>query len=347
MHRAGNIDDKNVVARVDGLHGDLFGRLNHRQKEVLAAVAAFARRPLVEHHARFNLLTGEPVVEDEVAVVLALGASLQRHGGVVLVVYLDVYPVGGRAHFLQANGRAQRHLDVKRRCRGLACGQIRLADPGRARLAGRRAVVARPDHGRKDKLVVARLRHQQLGVAQLDRDVVAGQDVGDVHLEHIGQLLLQQRGGFAFFFGLVVVAPGLLLFADVGGDETVGEAHIHAIDGGAGRAGKHVIRLNGALALVLVALGDGDIGNHAGDAHIDLGRFERQLVQAGLAAFDEKVRTLGLEPGRVQVLGLRLRRAGRQGEKAGRGQRGGGGPEPARPGGSVRAGDGGSGRGQV
>ena len=96
----------------------------------------------------------------------------------------------------------------------------------------------------KHELVVARLRHQQLGVAQLDLHVVAGQDVGDVHLEHVGQVLLEQRGGLAFLLRAVVLDARLLLLADAGGDQAVGQAHVHAVDRGPGRAGEHVLRLD-------------------------------------------------------------------------------------------------------
>ena len=272
MHGAGNIDHKQVFARADGLGGNVFGRLDHGQKKVLATAgrAAAARRALIQHHARLNPVTGQPVIQNEVAVVAAAAAGLQRHRSVRGVIHFYVNRVRAGMHFLDANRRGQRHLDVKRRGRGFARAQVRLADPAGAGLAGLRAVVARPDHGGKNKLVLARLRHQQLGVAQLDLNVVAGQDVGDIHLEHIGQLLLQQGGGLAFFFGVFVGNAGLLLFADLGRNQPVGQPHVHAVNRRAGRARKHIARFNGALAFVFVALGHGDIGNHARNPHVHL-----------------------------------------------------------------------------
>jgi hypothetical protein len=88
--------------------------------------------------------------------------------------------------------------------------------------------------------------------------------------------------------GSVVLNAGLLLLADLGGDQPVGQTHVHAMHGGAGGAGEHVLGLDGALAFVLVGLHHGHVGNHAADAHIHLGGLERQLVDAGLSLLTKK-----------------------------------------------------------
>ncbi len=162
-------------------------------------------------------------------------------------------------------------------------------------VSGLRAVVARPDHRRKHELVVARLRHQEFGVAQLHLDVVARQDVGDVHLEHVGQVLLEQRGGLAFLLRGVVVDARLLLLADLRGDQAVGQAHVETADRGLGRAGEHVLRLDRSRALVAVGLRDPDVGDHARHLHVDFRALERQAVDRRVVALDEEVGALGRE----------------------------------------------------
>ena len=128
-------------------------------------------------------------------------------------------------------------------------------------------------------------------------------------------MLLQQRGGFAFLLGRVVLDLGLLLFADLGGDQAVGQAHVHPMHCRTCRAGEHVLGLDGALAFVLVGLHHGHVGNHAADLHIHLGGLERQLVHAGVVAFDEEIGALGFEAG-CGVTILRVGGVGYQCDKA-------------------------------
>jgi hypothetical protein len=127
-------------------------------------------------------------------------------------------------------------------------------------------VITRADDGGEDELVAPFGGRHQLGVAQLDQDVVARQDVGHVHLEHVGPLLLEQRAGLAFALGGLVLDARALLLLDLRVQHAAGQAHLHRMHRSAGRAGEDVARLDGALAFVAVALRDGHVGNHAGDA---------------------------------------------------------------------------------
>ena len=241
MHGARDVHHKDVVTRGDGGAGHRLRGLDHGQEEVLGVAP-------VEHHARLHVVAGKTIVEDEVAVVGRIVIGRERDVGALVVTAFALYAhfVRGGAHRLQWHRGLQGHAHVKARWRGLALWQVGLGGPTGLGLAGLRAVVAGAHHGGKHELVVARLRHQQLGVAQLDAYFIARQDVGHVHLEHIGQVLLQQRGGFAFCFGLLVGNAGLLLLTDFGGDDPVAQAHLHAVHRGARGTGENILGLDGA-----------------------------------------------------------------------------------------------------
>ena len=185
-----------------------------------------------------------------------------------------------------------------------------------ALLRGRalRAVVARAHDGREDEAVFAVVRGQQLGVAQLDGDVVARQDVGDVHLEDVGPLLLQQYAGLAFLLRCLVLDAGLLLLADARDDQPLADAHVHRMHSGLRRAGEHVARFDRVLAFVAVVLRDRHVGDHAGDVHVDARGLQRQPIGAGIVARDGEVRALGRQ--RLGIVGV----AGRADHHQERGQ---------------------------
>ncbi|MBP1725966.1 MAG: hypothetical protein H6Q51_1264 [Deltaproteobacteria bacterium] len=63
---------------------------------------------------------------------------------------------------------------------------------------------------------------------------------------------------------------------------------------GPGRARKDIDGLEGFLSLILVHLGDGDVGDHPGDLHIRPGALEGQPVGFGVITLDEKVGCEGL-----------------------------------------------------
>jgi hypothetical protein len=299
MHRARDVDHEDVVARRDGAGGHGLGRLDHREEEILGVLAL----ALVEHQPRFDLLAREPVVEHEVAVVRRAAVGRQHDLGMaVLVALLHLDGMRRRADLLQAHRRVDAGLELEGGAGRHARAQRGLADPGRLRIRGLWAVVARAHHGGEHEGVVARLRHQQLAVAQFHLHVVARQDVGDVHLEHVRQVLLEQRGGLALALGGVVFDLRLLLLADLRGDQAVGQAHVEAAHGRLGRAREHVPGLDGALALVAVGLGHRHVGDHARNLHRDLGALERQPVDRGIVALHEEIGALGLQARRGRFL---------------------------------------------
>ena len=299
MHRARDVDDEDVVARVDLRRWHRLRRLDQREKKVLLVAA-------VQHQTRLDAVAGEAIAEDEIAVVRrTVGAGFQRHTGMRAADAIDVDVVRRRDDLLDCERRVERELQVERHRRVDAVRVVRGVDPTLVGCRALRTVVARPDHGRKHETVLRIVRRQELGVAQLDRHVVARHDVGDVHLEYVGPLLLEQRARLAFLLRRVVFDSRLLLLADSRGEEALAKANVHRVDGGLRRARKHVARFDRPLAFVAVVLRHGHVGDHAGDPHIDLGRLERQPVGAGVIAVDEEVRALGLR--RFRVIGMRRR----------------------------------------
>jgi hypothetical protein len=163
-------------------------------------------------------------------------------------------------------------------------------------------VVARADHRRIDEPVLSLGGQQQFGVAQFDLHLVAGADVGHVHLEHVGPVLVEQGGGLAFLLrGLELDARALLL-ADGGVEHAVPQAHRHRVDRRLRRAGEDVAGLDRALAFVAVDLGHAHVGDRADDARVDLRALERQAVDAGIVAGDVEVRAFGA--GGLGVVGM-------------------------------------------
>ena len=177
---------------------------------------------------------------------------------------------------------------------------MRRGDPGLGlvALAIRRAVVARADHRRKNETIEPVFRQQQLGVAQFDIHHIAGKDVGDIHLEHVLTLLLQQGGGLACALGLLELDLGLLLLADLRLQLAIAEAYRHAIDRRPGRTGKHIARLKRPCALVAVLLDHPHIGDHTQHPRLDPGGFQRQPVERRIPALDGEVGAVAVLAGR-------------------------------------------------
>ena len=154
--------------------------------------------------------------------------------------------------------------------------------------------VAGTDHGGIDKFIEALARREQFGVLHLDFDLVARQQVGDVHLKHIGALLLQQGGAAAFHFGLLVVGARLLPLFNLGDDGALADGHLHAVDGGAGRRGEDVDGFQRFLAVVLIDLGDLDVGDHPSDVDLGAGVFQGELIDLRIRGGDQEVGREGL-----------------------------------------------------
>ncbi len=104
---------------------------------------------------------------------------------------------------------------------------------------------------------------------QLDADIVAGHDVCHIHGKHIGTLLLQQGGAFAFAFCFLEFLLGLFLFLDFGSDNIVPYDHLHSVNCGIGGGGKDIAGIDGAASLVGISL------NHIGfrDDAVDIGGY--------------------------------------------------------------------------
>ena len=181
-----------------------------------------------------------------------------------------------------------------------------------------RPVVTRPDDGREHELVAAFCRRDQLGVAQLDRNLVTRQDVRDVHLKDVWPLLLEQRAGLAFALGGGVLDARTLLFLDARSQQPVAEPHVHRVHRRLRRARKHIARLDRPLAFVAVDLRHADIRDDAGDAHIDACGLQRQPVDARVVARDVEVRSFGAR--RLRIVCMR-RQPGHEQQCRERGQR--------------------------
>ena len=224
------------------------------------------------------------VLEDEVAVVAGPAFVGERDLGLRRTLGPDLDLVRRRSDVVHRQRRRERHGQVERRVRDLAFGKV---GGGREVLSVRGAalapghVVARADDGRKDEAVAPVGGQQQFGIAQFDQHLVAGQDVGDVHLEHVGTVLVEQRCGLAFLLRRLVLELGALLLADRGLQHAFAQPHRHRVHRGLGRAGEDVLRLDRALAFVAVALHHAHIGHRPDDARVDPRALQRQAVDAG------------------------------------------------------------------
>ncbi len=148
--------------------------------------------------------------------------------------------------------------------------------------------IARPDDGGVDELVDAARRERAAPCSAAPPDEVAGQDVGDVHLEDVGPLLLEERRGLALLLGLLVGALRLLAFGDLRLDHPLADGHAHAVDGGAGGGREDVDRLDRHLARVGVGLRHRHVGDHTGDLDARLGGLERKGLGALRAPLTRK-----------------------------------------------------------
>ena len=295
VHRARHVHDEDVVAGRNLLGGHVPGRLRHEQEKVLVLA-------LPEQQAGLDRRAAEGVLEDEVAVAAVRLGRVEGDGGDRGTVERHRGPVRRAGHPLDRHPGRERGLDVEGVRGRLALVVVRVGDPALGVGGPRRGAVgvARSHYRGVDELVHALRGDEQLGVAERDVDLVAGEDIGDVHLEDVRALLLQQARGAALAAGLLVVGARLLPLLDHRLDRARADLLGHCVDGGAGRAGEDVDRLECALPLVHVDLRHGDVGDHAGDADGGGGGLQRQAVHRGVLALDEEVR----REGAVAALGL-------------------------------------------
>ena len=148
----------------------------------------------------------------------------------------------GRREILDRHASRELAGQMKRAPRRVAVVRVRRPDEtiflAHLRLRLRR--VARADHRGIDELVDAVRRHEQLGVCHFDGDGVARHHVRDVHREHVGAVLLEQRRALAFALRGFELLLRLRSLADGGNETRVADRHRQAVDGGARRGREHV-----------------------------------------------------------------------------------------------------------
>lgn len=213
----------------------------------------------------------------------------------------------------QAGG--QIHRDIEDVGRRLARVQVGIMRPGvfPGGLGVRTALgVAGPHDSGINEFVNSRGGGQKLGVLQFHLHHVPRHDIGHVHLEHVGPLLLQKGGALPGLFGLLVGLTGLIAFLDIRHDGALADGHFHAVNGGLGGGGEDVNGFEGLGTLVFVNLGHMDVGDDPGDVDLGGGGLQGQAVHSLLSLNDEIGRK-----GLIALLGhLGQDEAGKQGPKA-------------------------------
>ena len=298
VHRARHVDDEHVLARHHVGAGHPRRRLRHQQEEVLVVRPGAA----LHQHAGADCRAGEPVVDDDIAVGMC-AAGVQHEPRLIRSDARHGDRMRGRADAGNRQRRDHARLQRKGVFRRHAGAGERLGDPrvalvalgrcrGRPLAAGTAvsaAVVARPDDRRKHESVGALGRHEGLGIAQVDRNLVARHHVGDRHREYVGPLLFEQRRALALALGLREFGARLLLLADLRIDDPVADTQPQCVDRGARRGWEHIARLDRRLALVAVHLRDHNIGDDAADGHVGAGALQRQRLVSG-GTVDHEVR---------------------------------------------------------
>ena len=182
----------------------------------------------MEQQARVDLLALQPVPEDVVPVAAVFLTPVQIDQGLVGLLVPDLHLVRNTGDVLYGQPRVQLDLHIKGRGRGLTLVEIGAGHPAVAGRGTRFWLVGvpRPHHRGIHELVHPFTRDQQLGVPELHLDEIPGQDIGDVHLEHIGPLLLQQGGAPTLFPGLLIFLPGGLPLPHPGHDPALADGHL-------------------------------------------------------------------------------------------------------------------------
>ncbi len=192
------------------------------------------------------------------------------------VAHLDL--VRRRGDLLKADAALDVNLDVEGVGLGRAGVEGGVGDPPLLVRIGA-AAVPRPHHGRVDEGVDRVLGHEELRVVELHLDPVLGHDVGDVHGEDVGPLLLEQRGALPLLSGrLVPLACGLSLL-DLGLHGPPSDAH--AVDRGPRGGWEDVDRLDWNGAAVLEHLVNADPRDDACDLDLGRGLLEREALGVG------------------------------------------------------------------
>ena len=265
------------------------GRRFHHQQEKVFILAG------IEQQTGVNLVAGQGVAQDKVLIAGGLFVLDLDLGGVLPGVF-DLHFVAGAGQPGDGQAAGQLHVQAEGIGRRLAFMQIGVLNPlvGIRRALRRLRGIARPHHRGINELIDIVLGLEELHVVEFHLDFVARQDVGHVHLEDIGPLLLQERGGFARLFGRLVGFPGLLPLHDLGLDDPLADGHAHGVHRRPGGAREDVNGLQGLFAGVLIDLGDLDFRHQAGDLHVGPAALQRHDVFARFVADHHKIRGQGL-----------------------------------------------------
>ena len=152
------------------------------------------------------------------------------------------------------------------------------------------AAVPRADHGRVHQFVHTLVRHQQFAVLQRQLHFIARHDIGDIHHEHIGALLVEQGSVLTFLLRCFEDLFRLFLLFNFRPDGARADLHDQALHCRAGRAREHIARIDRPLARVAIAL----CHRHSRDGSIDddvgFAEFQRQPVGGRITIWNPQIR---------------------------------------------------------
>jgi hypothetical protein len=261
VHRTRHVEEEDVLARRDLLGRRPLRRLHHQREKILRLRPA----PLPQQETALDLVPGQPVAEHEVAVAAARPRQLDV--GAVRRRVAHRHLVRRRGQLLDPDPGLEVNLDVEPIRLRRPSGQVRVRHPLVFRWI-RPAGVARPDDRWVDELVGGLVGHQHLGVVHLHRDAIARHDVGDVHGEDVGALLLEQRRPLPLASRRLVAGASGRPPIDLRLDHPPANLHPHPVHSRSRRSGEHIHRLDRRLPPVLEQLMHLHAGNDAGDRHV-------------------------------------------------------------------------------
>ena len=288
MHGTRHIHNEDVFSRGNLIWGKPFGRLHHEQEEVLL-------RSFIEQQAGFDGFSRKPVVENKIAVATGLFAACEPYTGPGRVFVAHVHLVRSAGQLLNGQPRGKMGDEIKGISRFPALVEIGVGNPlFGCRRGGGLIGIAWSNHGRINKLVGPCRRGEQFRVAKLGFDLITGQDVGHIHLEHIGTLLLQKRRTLPLLPGLLISPACFLALLNLSRDGAFPNGHFHSVNRGFGRSRENVDRFERLSPFIPVNLGHGHVRNNTGDIHHGSSGFERELVDTGVVTLDQEIRGKGL-----------------------------------------------------
>ena len=162
--------------------------------------------------------------------------------------------------------------------------------------------VPRSHHSRIHEFVDAVGWHEQLGVPQLNLDLLSRHEIGEIHGKNIWPVLFEQRSAFSLLLGLLELLLRLLALFDFGHDDVVADSHSHSVNGGARRSREHVSRIDWSRTFVAIGLDHLDVGDYSGNRDVNFGVFERQVVKARISLHEEIRRESFVRGGRLVFL---------------------------------------------